>query len=1081
MDITSNRIPATPRSKYHKYSSNSVAVSGGTSADLSNYVKLKGGTSQTIEGEVGATGDIIAYKTGEVKENYPIASTTALGTIKVGENLTITKDGTLNAQASGISSWNDLKDKPTEFQPSKHTHTKADITDFSHTHQMSDISGFNGVTLDTDQLITGQKTFSKTVLGQSDIVAYSTGISKESFPIASSTAIGCVKIGDNINVSEDGTISVNVDGGEAGSIDWENIKNKPSTFTPSTHNHDDRYYTEAEINTKLNSKSNTDHTHSNYASTITTTGTGNAVTSISQSGNTITVTKGATYNNYTHPTSHPASIITQDSTHRFITDTERTNWNDANSKKHTHSNKSYLDVINQKLATTNDVNFQSVKAVGDIIAYSTGNISEKYPIASTSAVGCVKIGSGLAVTSDGTISVSGGTSSGSKWGEITGTLSDQNDLQTALNGKASSSHTHNYASTVKVGSTSYNINGNTISIPAYPTTLKNPNALTISLNGTSQGAYDGSAAKSINITASSVGAAASSHTHSNYASTVTTTGSGNAITAISQSGNTITATKGSTFSLSNHTHSYIPLSGGTMTGGQIARAGASQSWKDGRVGAILRLTSAGSSQYMPIWSCKSQSGSWDCGTYTSDRLHFSYITDANYNAGTNTQTANIYFNTNGTITAGLNGNATTATTLATSRTINGTSFNGSANITTANWGTARSIGIVSSDGTGAGSTVSVNGSGNVNLKLPATIKASITGNVSGNAGTATKLQTSRTLWGQSFNGSANISGNMTGVGSITASGLIKTTNSIQADGDVVAYKTGTSGTSPFKYWLPSVDTNGNLSWTNSTSTTTPTTRNIKGPTGATGAKGATGATGKQGQGVAYQWSGTSLRLGTIPVGGGTTTWGSYVNLKGDKGDKGATGSQGPAGTLSASSTCYLPSSGTVFRNSSNNIGVRFSGGNGITGWASAVSGNIGHLYLNSGASSSYKVYITNYSAVSSSDIRLKTVFNDVPNVLDKIQNISAFYHTRKDEEDKILRIGVSAQAVKEVFPEVVQLITPEQGDSYYAVDYTTLAATVAINGCKELHQLVKDQQIEINKLREEINQLKKEGNDTTNQ
>ena len=45
MDITSNRIPATPRSKYHKYSSNSVAVSGGTSADLSNYVKLKGGTS----------------------------------------------------------------------------------------------------------------------------------------------------------------------------------------------------------------------------------------------------------------------------------------------------------------------------------------------------------------------------------------------------------------------------------------------------------------------------------------------------------------------------------------------------------------------------------------------------------------------------------------------------------------------------------------------------------------------------------------------------------------------------------------------------------------------------------------------------------------------------------------------------------------------------------------------------------------------------------------------------------------------------------------------------------------------------
>lgn len=46
-----------------------------------------------------------------------------------------------------------------------------------------------------------------------------------------------------------------------------------------------------------------------------------------------------------------------------------------------------------------------------------------------------------------------------------------------------------------------------------PTSLKNPYALTISLNGTSQGPYDGSAAKNINITPSSIGAAASEHNH----------------------------------------------------------------------------------------------------------------------------------------------------------------------------------------------------------------------------------------------------------------------------------------------------------------------------------------------------------------------------------------------------------------------------------------------------------------------------------------------------------------------------------------------------------------------------------------
>lgn len=61
---------------------------------------------------------------------------------------------------------------------------------------------------------------------------------------------------------------------------------------------------------------------------------------------------------------------------------------------------------------------------------------------------------------------------------------------------------------------SYNDLSNKPTIPTIPGALKNPNALTISLNGTSQGAYDGSAAKSINITASSVGAAASTHTHS---------------------------------------------------------------------------------------------------------------------------------------------------------------------------------------------------------------------------------------------------------------------------------------------------------------------------------------------------------------------------------------------------------------------------------------------------------------------------------------------------------------------------------------------------------------------------------------
>lgn len=90
---------------------------------------------------------------------------------------------------------------------------------------------------------------------------------------------------------------------------------------------------------------------------------------------------------------------------------------------------------------------------------------------------------------------------------------------------AAKSHTHNYASTVKVGNTSYTCSSNVISLPAYPTTLKCPAALTIQLNGTSQGAWDGSAVKTINITYSNVGAAAASHNHNSlYVSTLGTSG-----------------------------------------------------------------------------------------------------------------------------------------------------------------------------------------------------------------------------------------------------------------------------------------------------------------------------------------------------------------------------------------------------------------------------------------------------------------------------------------------------------------------------------------------------------------------------
>ena len=192
---------------------------------------------------------------------------------------------------------------------------------------------------------------------------------------------------------------------------------------------------------------------------------------------------------------------------------------------------------------------------------------------------------------------------------------------------------------------------------------------------------------------------------------------------------------------------------------------------------------------------------------------------------------------------GIKNNAATATQLLTARTINGTSFDGTANITTAKWGNARTLtlgrylsGSVSIDGSvnvtlnanvlgvtssgsktaisgttmpsdgirlyqvynngypcAYGNLISVKGAGAGELLLEWTGGSTLGhlryrskrdnsnngwsswGTVAfttDNVASATKLQTARTLWGQSFNGTANVSGAMTGVGNITMDGFI---------------------------------------------------------------------------------------------------------------------------------------------------------------------------------------------------------------------------------------------------------------------------------------------------------------------
>ena len=281
---------------------------------------------------------------------------------------------------------------------------------------------------------------------------------------------------------------------------------------------------------------------------------------------------------------------------------------------------------------------------------------------------------------------------------------------------------------------------------------------------------------------------------------------------------------------------------------------------------------------------------------------------------------------------------------------------------------------------------------------------------------------------------------------MNSSGDMIGNKNLRISGDIVAYSAG-NAPAPFKYWYPSVDTSGNLSWTNSTSTTTPTTRNIRGPQGATGPQGPKGDTGP----------------------------------KGATGATGATGPQGPAG----------PS---------------FNGGN-ITNMLSIRNSGYPTLELYQNTSVYWRICVNTSNNtfcfkkwdtivcyingsgdyVKNSDMRLKTRISTVRDVLDRIMRLDVFRYTLKYDPDKTVSIGLSAQQVNNEFPEIVS------NDGDYLGIYYGQIGPIAIQGIKELYRNMidvdrfvrstkswmtdKDKRIadleeEVRELRKELNNLK---------
>jgi hypothetical protein len=109
----------------------------------------------------------------------------------------------------------------------------------------------------------------------------------------------------------------------------------------------------------------------------------------------------------------------------------------------------------------------------------------------------------------------------------------------------------------------------------------------------------------------------------------------------------------------------------------------------------------------------------------------------------------------------------------------------------------------------------------------------------------------------------------------------------------------------------------------------------------------------------------------------------------------------------------------------------------------------------------------NGNLYAASDERLKDFAGDVDVDLDDIKRIPKKYYTWKDDANKTIQIGTSAQKLQEIYPELVS----ENEDGKLAVSYDKLTM-VALGAIDKLYDMINELKNENNILKDEIEKLK---------